>query len=94
MAVEEVMLTTVDNPHSPFDDWREWFAFDTRHGYHTCALLDRVLHSSDEISEPDALLLQREACEEIVRENVSGMHRLVTRKIEDPEGSVRVPLEP
>lgn len=47
------MLTTADNPFNPFEKFDEWFAFDESFGYHSCSLLDRVVVSSDELSEAD-----------------------------------------
>jgi hypothetical protein len=75
----EYMLTTVDNPFDPFTQFKEWLAFDTAHGYHTASLLDRVTYYSDELSEADQLLAIRQGIDEVVRENVSGMHRKVAR---------------
>jgi hypothetical protein len=71
------MLTTVDNPFSPFTQFNEWFAFDTVKGYNTSGLLARLVITSDEISEADQNVAIETAMEEIVRENVSGMHRMV-----------------
>lgn len=45
------MLTTVDNPYDPREQWDEWYAYDIACGYHTCAYLARVAHTSDESSE-------------------------------------------
>lgn len=75
------MLSTVDNPFSPFTQFQEWFAFDTVHGYHSAALLARIAKSSSEL--PDAVQDQaiQDAVDEIVRENVSGMHRRVTKEM-------------
>jgi hypothetical protein len=73
------MLTTVDNPFSPFTEFQQWFAFDTSLGYHTAELLARITMSSDELSEADQDQAIQLAIDEIVRENVSGMHRKVTR---------------
>ena len=39
-----VMLTTVDNPHSPFDEFGAWYTFDLQQGYRTSELLARILH--------------------------------------------------
>lgn len=78
-ARTEYMLTTFDNPFNPFTQWDEWFAWDMNEGYHTSGLLARVSHSSDEISDADQYLAVQLAIEEIVRENVSGMHRKVQR---------------
>lgn len=79
------MLTTVDNPHSPFDDYPAWFSFDTAAGYHTASFLARVLVSSDELSISDQNLANTQAIDEIVKENVNGMYRKVTREIPNSE---------
>jgi hypothetical protein len=76
------MLTTVDNPYSPFDNWDEWYAFDTRMGYHTSSLLARVAITSDELSETDQSLAIEQAIDEIIKINASGMHRKVTKEVQ------------
>lgn len=75
MAVH--MLTTVDNPYSPFTEFEEWSAFDDAHGYGTLALLARITITSDEISDADQSQAIEHAIDEIVEQNVSGMHRKV-----------------
>ena len=72
------MLTTVDNPYDPFTQYDEWYAFDARSGYNTPSLLARVVNSSYEISEADQDQAIEDAIEQIVNENVSGVHRMVT----------------
>lgn len=79
MDVEDVMLTTIDNPWNPFTHWDEWYALDEALGYHSTALLGRVAVSSLELSEYDQELEITRAINEIVRENASGMHRKVTK---------------
>lgn len=73
----EYMLTTVDNPYDPFTQWDEWLSWDTTAGYLTPGLLARIAMSSDEISEADRHAAIQDAIDEIVRENVSGMHRKI-----------------
>lgn len=77
----ESMVTTTDNPHSPFDDWDAWYAFDERSGYHTSSFLARVTMISSELSEVDQHLAIEQAVEEIVRENVLGIYIKVTREV-------------
>lgn len=72
------MLTTVDNPYDPFTQYEEWYAFDIRAGYHSTELLARIVVTSDELSDADQSVAIELAIDEIVRENVSGMHRKVT----------------
>jgi hypothetical protein len=73
------MLTTVDNPFDPFTQYDEWYRFDTSAGYNSCALLARIVRSSDELSEPDQSAAEEAAIDEIVTVNASGMHKKVSR---------------
>lgn len=75
----EYALTTVDNPFDPFTEFNAWYAYDTSHGYHSASLLARVARSSDDLSDADQHVAVQEAIDEIVRENVSGMHRKISR---------------
>ena len=75
----EHMLTTVDNPYDPFTQFDEWYSYDRSAGYHTAALLARVVMTSDELSEADQSLAYELAIDEIVTENVSGVHKKVAR---------------
>lgn len=75
------MLTTYDNPYSPFEDYDEWFAYDSLMGYHTPGLLARVAVLSLELSELDQSQAVEQAIDYIVKENVSGMHRKVTMEV-------------
>jgi len=76
------MLSTVDNPHSPFDEWTQWFEFDTRSGYNSLGLLARLANVSEELSEFDYTAAINLAIDEIVRENVSGVHIKVERDLD------------
>lgn len=78
--IENVMLSTIDNPWNPFTHYDEWYAEDARLGYNTPSLLARVTVSSNELSEYDQELDIVRAINEIVTENLSGMHRKVTPK--------------
>lgn len=80
-VVVEAMLTTTDNPYDPFTNWREWYAFDSRLGYHTPELLARIAITSHELSEEDQRLSIEQAIDEIVAENVSGVHKKVVREV-------------
>lgn len=75
------MLTTIDNPYDPFDNFSSWYAWDIQAGYHTCSFLARIVVTSTELSDSDANLANTQAIDEIVRENVLGVYRKVTREI-------------
>jgi len=76
--MQESMLSTVDNPFDPFTQYDMWYAFDERLGYHSTLILGRVVKTSEELSDTDQSIAIEDAIDEIVKENVSGMHRKVT----------------
>jgi hypothetical protein len=73
-----IALSTIDNPYNPFIHWDEWYAYDLAHGYGTLSLLARVLVTSNELSDADQHVRYESAINEIVDENVSGVHIMVT----------------
>lgn len=75
----EYLLTTIDNPYDPFTQWDEWYMWDLNAGYHTPGLLARISKSSPDLSDVDEYNAIQDAIDEIVRENVSGMHRKIQR---------------
>lgn len=81
--MKHTMLTTVDNPYDPFEDFPRWFEFDTRMGYHTSSFLARICSTTKELSELDYHQAIEQAVDEAVEENVLGLYRKVTKEIED-----------
>lgn len=76
------MLTTSDNPYDPFDQFDQWHAYDMSKGHHTAEFLARLTVTSSELSEVDYWLAIEQQIDEIIRNNVTGMFRKVTREIE------------
>lgn len=72
-------LTTIDNPFDPFDDFDKWYAFDIAHGYDSCGYLARVAKTSDKFSEEDQEKEIQRAIDEIVKLNINGMYKKVSR---------------
>lgn len=78
-SIDQVMLTTVDNPFDPFTEFDEWLAFDEAFGYYSNSLLARVMVSSESLSVSEQEEDYERAIDEIVRENLSGKHKKVYR---------------
>lgn len=76
----EVLLTTADNPFNPHTQWRDWYAFDSKKGYNTCAYLARIVKSSHELSESDEVLAINDAIKEILELNITGLYIAVTEE--------------
>lgn len=71
------MITTTDNPYSPVTHYDDWLAWDEAEGYYSNNLLARVVITSDELSEVDRLQSIEDGIDEIVNENLSGVHSKV-----------------
>lgn len=69
MTDNDYMLTTYDNPYSPFTQFELWFKFDMMLGYDSCTLLNKTSAintiQSEEINEKDSL----DAIDYIVKQN-------------------------
>lgn len=86
MSDQNVMLSTVDNPWNPWTHFSEWYAFDESFGYHSSSLLAHVAKTFVSDSDDDETTATQLAINEIVTENVSGMHRKVPFDGEFTEG--------
>lgn len=67
------LLTTVDNPYSPFDSFTQWYMEDLRLGHDTCGLLARIAQGNDVLPDDAELYAMRS----IVELNASGKHVIV-----------------
>ena len=47
------MLTTLDNPFDPFDDFTSWFMFDCEKGHNTSSRLARIANLNSEMSQKE-----------------------------------------
>ena len=61
-----IMLSTIDNPYDPFDDFKNWFLFDVQHGYNSCAYLARIAQTSDQFTEKEMNEEIEKAIDEII----------------------------
>ena len=82
--VEEAMLTTIDNPYDPFDQFDEWYSYDEfrarmENRPTCCAYLARVSMNSDDVSDNEFNQVMDDAIDEIVELDLSGTFKKVTR---------------
>lgn len=75
-----VMLTTIDNPFDPFEEWDDWYAFDEEKGYCTSGLVARITKTSNELSDEDQNDAVNEAIEEIIELHPDGFYKKVVKK--------------
>jgi hypothetical protein len=77
---QEVMLTTIDNPFDPFEQFTSWWLFDIEKGYNTCSYLARIAKLSEEMSDEEVNYEIERAIDEILKFNPFNIYIKVTRK--------------
>lgn len=82
IANQVSMLTTTDNPFDPFSQFDDWFAFDEQKGYHSCAYLARIARTSEGLGTSENLLEIERAIDEIVKLNLTGNYKKVTKPVQ------------
>ena len=81
-STNNCMLTTVDNPFDPFDDFTSWFLFDIEKGYDSCGKVMRIAKLSDDLTEKEEDVEIERAIDEIIKYDPLDIYKKVTRKIE------------
>lgn len=76
----EYMLTTIDNPYNPFKQFDSWFLFDVEKGYNTCAYLDRIARTSDQLSESENDEELERAMNEIISNDFMNIYKKVKKE--------------
>lgn len=76
----EYMLTTIDNPYNPFKQFDSWFLFDVEKGYNTCAYLDRIARTSDQLSEAENDEELERAMNEIISNDFMNIYKKVKKE--------------
>lgn len=77
--MDEVMLTTIDNPYDPFTDYDRWLTYDEQQGYYTNEYLARITKTAEDLSPEDEALAIEAGIDEIVQLNVLGIYKKVSR---------------
>lgn len=68
------MLTTFDNPYSPFDQFHLWQMYDIEMGYNTCQLLARVIRLEEDMSDKEREEAYDQAVDEIIKYDDLGIY--------------------
>ena len=77
------LLTTVDNPFDPFEQFDSWFMFDTEKGHNTCSLLARIAHITEDLSEKEIEEEIERAMDEIIKYDFMNKYKKVRRQATD-----------
>lgn len=76
----EYMLTTVDNPYDPFEDFNPWYMWDEQHGYCCCERLARITKDTTGMSKDEIALMVEDCIDNIVANDFTGIYRKVNAR--------------
>lgn len=79
---KECMLTTIDNPFDPFEQFTSWLMFDIEKGYNSCSYLARIVNLSDDMTQKEMDDEIDRAIDEIITLNPLGIYIKATRQTE------------
>lgn len=82
----EVMLTTVDNPYNPFDDFTSWLMYDIEKGYDTNGKLARIAELKDEMTEEEQNIEIERAIDRIIEIDPTDLFKKIVREDQNDIG--------
>lgn len=82
---KQSMLTTVDNPFDPFEQFSSWFLFDVEKGYNSCGKLARIANVSESMSETEFNNEIDSAIDKLIKVDFLDIYKKVTKEVPDDE---------
>lgn len=74
------MLTTVDNPYDPFDQFDSWLLFDKEKGYDSCEKIARMVNVTDDMTQKEVDEEANRAIEKIIQLDFLDIYKKAYRK--------------
>ena len=81
----KTMLSTIDNPFNPFENFDSWFLFDVEKGYNSCAYLARITKMSDEFTEDEEAEEIERAIDEIIKYDFRNIYKKVKKNVDETQ---------
>ena len=75
------MITTIDNPFDPFEDFAKWYIYDSGKGYNTCGLLALMTHTSDSLIDEVNDYLIEDAIDSIIENDFLHIYKKLVKEI-------------
>ena len=73
----EYMITTIDNPYNPFEDFEKWFIWDHISGYNSVERVARFSSDSKNLTAEEELLDNEKAIDQVVLNDFTNLYRKV-----------------
>lgn len=78
-------LTTFDNPYSPYEQFEEWYRYDTDHGYNSSGLLMRLAETSSQFTDNENAYEIEKAIDRIVVADPQNIYKKLKIEVKDED---------
>ena len=75
------MITTIDNPFNPYEQFHSWYMFDLEKGYNSCSYLGRIARTSSQLSEEENSSEIERAIDEIIKYDFRNIYKKIKTPI-------------
>ena len=78
----DCMLTTIDNPYDPFEQFALWLMFDKEKGYDSCERLARLVQPKieNDMSEQEINVITENAIDDLIKDDFLNIFTKAFRK--------------
>ena len=81
MKKYQCMLSTIDNPFNPFEQFTAWLLFDKEKGWNCCEVFDRVANITDEMTQKEINEETERAIDQIIEHDFLNIYKKVTYEL-------------
>ena len=78
-------LTTFDNPYSPYEQFEEWYRYDTDHGYNSSGLLMRLAETSSQFTDNENAYEIEKSIDRIVAADPQNIYKKLKIEVKDED---------
>ena len=78
------MLSTIDNPFNPFEDYSSWLMFDKEKGYDSAERLMRIAKLTDDKTQKEENEEIERAIDEIIKYDILNVYIKVSKTLNEP----------
>ena len=77
------MLSTIDNPFNPFEDYSSWLMFDKEKGYDSAERLMRIAKITDDMKQKEENEEIERAIDEIIKYDFLNVYTKVSKTLNE-----------
>ena len=81
----DCMLTTIDNPYDPFEQFTSWYLFDAEKGYNSSGRLMRIAKVTDDMSQEEYDAEIERAIDALIENDFMNIFKKVTKTTKDTD---------